>query len=136
MERAGYRVFRLPQGLAMDGLHEFLATVRQLTPEPGSFLGLLNVLIGRRIENSQGVLISQGLTWRSAAALLKRVRWDKDAVRSLGLDPKALPPRDRERFWYAAISQARLTSPEAMEAGNRLSQALEKLGYRVDRTQL
>ena len=94
-------------------------------------VGLLNLLIGRRIETAQREMISTGLTWRALAGWLKKVRWDKDAVRELGLDPKALPPRDREKFWYAAIAQAQVSSERATEAGDRLAETLQALGYVV-----
>jgi hypothetical protein len=61
--------------------------------------------------------------------LLKRMRWDKDAVRELGLDPAALPPRDRQRFWYTAIAQARVDSAEASAAADQLAALVQPLGY-------
>jgi hypothetical protein len=115
----------------MDGLNEFLRFLQEQGRVRGNFLGLLNVLIGRRIQDSHGAVILQGLTWRVLAALLKKVRWDKEAVRELGLDPKQLPARDRERFWYAAISQAHVDSPQAVQEGNRFSEVLAALGYVV-----
>ena len=36
-----------------------------------------------------------------------------DAVKELGFKPKELPPRDRERYWYVAISKAHLDSADA-----------------------
>ena len=91
---------------------------------------MLNVLIGRRIEKADGTVLSVGLTWRQTADWLKKVRWDKDAVRELGLDSATLAPRDRERFWYGAITRARVDSPEAA-AGDRLAATLKKAGYIV-----
>jgi hypothetical protein len=113
----------------MDGVQTLLEEVRQHGLADGNFLGLLHVLIGRRITQADGTLISQGLTWRDLAGRLKLVRWDKDAVRELGLDPADLPPRDRQRFWYAAIAHARVDSPAAAEAGNRLAAKLSNRGY-------
>jgi hypothetical protein len=115
----------------MDGLHEFLETLRRSGSAQGNLLGLLNILIGRRIESSQGKIIAAGLSWRAAAMWLKKVRWDKETVRELGLDPRALPPRDRERFWYQAIAQAGVDSPAAAAAGDRLAETLTGLGYVV-----
>jgi hypothetical protein len=115
----------------MDGFAEFLEVVRREQFAQGNFLGLLNVLIGRRIEDAQGQVIATGLTWRMLAAWLKTARWDKEAVRELGLDPKDLPPRDRERFWYAAISQAQVGSARGTEAGDRLAELLRAAGYVV-----
>lgn len=115
----------------MDGLHEFLEDLRRHGYAQGNLLGLLHVFIGRRIETAQGGLISQGVTWRALAALLKKIRWDKDAVRELGLNPKDLPPRDREKFWYLAIAQAGVDSERAAAAGDRLAEILRAHGYVV-----
>ncbi len=89
----------------------------------------MHVLIGRRISLADGTPISAGLTWREAAALLKRVRWDPETVRELGLNPAELPVRDRERFWYTAIARAGVASADAIAAGNRLVRPLAALGY-------
>jgi hypothetical protein len=97
----------------------------------GNFLGLLHVLIGRRVTRADGTPVSPGLTWRALADLLKSLRWNKDAVRELGLDPADLPPRDRQRFWYTAIAQAHVDSPEAVAAGDRLAALVLPLGYVV-----
>ena len=75
--------------------------------------------------------MSAGVTWRSLAALLKKLRWDKEVVRELGLDPKQLPPRDRERYWYMAIGLARIDSEAAMKAGDLFSEQLQAAGYSV-----
>jgi len=115
----------------MDRLREFLEAVRQHGYARGNFLGLLHVLIGRRIARADGTLVSGGLTWRELAALLKRVRWEPEAVQELGLDPATLPPRDRQRFWYSAISQAGVDSETAARAGDRLARALQAAGYVV-----
>ena len=115
----------------MDGVQSFLDELRQHGLAQSHFLGLLHVLIGRRITRPDGIVVSPGLTWRELAALFKRLRWDKEAVRELGLDPADLPPRDRQRFWYTAIAQAHVDSPAAVEAGNRLAVAVEPLGYIV-----
>jgi hypothetical protein len=42
-----------------------------------------------------------------------------------------LPPRDRQRYWYLAIAQARVDSQEAIQAGNRLALVLREAGYTV-----
>jgi hypothetical protein len=112
-------------------MREFLDDLKQHGHAQGNFLGLLNVLIGRRIEKADGTVLSVGLTWRQTADWLKKVRWDKDAVRELGLDPAALPPRDRERFWYSAIARAHVDSADAAAAGDRLATALKSAGYVV-----
>jgi hypothetical protein len=115
----------------MDRLREFLDAVRQHGLAEGRFLGLLHILIGRRVTLADGTVVSAGLTWRAAAALLKRARWDREAVRELGLNPAALPPRDRERYWYTAIAQAHVDSPPARAAGNQLAAQLQAVGYQV-----
>jgi hypothetical protein len=115
----------------MDVVREFLEDLRQRGYTQGNLLGLFHVLIGRRITRADGTPVSVGLTWRELAALLKRVRWDKDAVRELGLEPRNLPPRDRERYWYGAIVHARVDSPPAREAGDRFAALVQSAGYVV-----
>jgi hypothetical protein len=115
----------------MDGLRELMNDLRRRGLTSGNFLGLLNVLIGRRIESSTGHMLANGLTWRSLAELLKRVRWEKEAVRDLGLEPADLPPKDRQRYWYAAISRAHVDSAEAARAGDRMVEVLRSAGFRV-----
>jgi hypothetical protein len=97
----------------------------------GNFLGLLHVLIGRRVEIADGTIIANGIAWRELAAHLKKIRWDKEAVRELGLEPAQLPPRDRQRYWYAAITLAQVDSEAAIQAGDRLAETMRALGYRV-----
>jgi hypothetical protein len=115
----------------MDRLREFLETVRRQGVARGNLRGLLHVLVGRRIALADGTLVSGGMTWRELAGLLKRLRWDREEVRDLGLDPATLPPRDRQRFWYAAIAQADLAAPAAGEQADRLVEPLQALGYVV-----
>jgi hypothetical protein len=115
----------------MDGLREFLGDLKRHGYARGNFLGLLNVLIGRRIQAPDGAVISTGTPWRVLADWLKRLRWDKQVVRELGIDPATLPPRDRIRYWYLAISQAHVDSPIATEAGDRLAEVLRGAGYTV-----
>ena|SRR5262245_50964505 len=98
----------------------------------GNFLGFLNVMIGRRIAlASDHSVICNGMSWRDLASWLKKVRWDPEAVRELGLDPKDLPPRDRQRFWYAAISHAKVDGAAAQKAGDKFVAVLKSLGYEV-----
>jgi hypothetical protein len=115
----------------MDRLREFLEAVRARGAARGLFLGLLHVLIGRRVTLADGTVVSGGLTWREAATLLRMTRWEPDAVVELGLDPTTLPVRDRQRFWYSAIAQANVGSAAASAAGDRLATALVALGYEV-----
>ena len=96
-----------------------------------NFLGLLNVLIGRRISEKDGTPVSAGLTYRELAGYLKRVRWEPDAADELGIERAGLAPRDRERYWYQAIVQAHVDSPQAAEAGDTLAEQLGAAGYAV-----
>jgi hypothetical protein len=115
----------------MDRLRELLNRIRQHNLAQGNFLGLLHVLIGRRVTLADGTTVSTGQTWRAVAALLKRVHWDREAVREIGLDPADLPPRDRQRFWSQAITRANVQSSAATQAGDRLAVALQGHGYVV-----
>jgi hypothetical protein len=115
----------------MEPLREFLNAVRHHGTARGNFLGLLHILIGRRITRTDGTLLSGGMTWRELSAVLKQMRWDRDSVRELKLDPADLPPRDRERFWYTAIAHAGVASAAAQTAGDRLVAPLKALGYVV-----
>jgi hypothetical protein len=113
----------------MDLLRDFLKALHDKGVAQGNLLGLLHVLIGRRITLEDGTEVSAGLSWRDAAGLLKRTRWDADQVAELGVDPAALPPRDRQRYWFLAISQAGVHSPAAWTAGEKLAKAVKSLGY-------
>jgi hypothetical protein len=115
----------------MDAVATFLEGLNKKGLTRGHLRGLFNVLIGRRIAAEDGTLIASGLTWRELAALLKRLRWDPEQVRELGLEPSALPPRDRQRYWYTAITRARVDSTEAAAAGNRFAEVLRTQGYDV-----
>jgi hypothetical protein len=115
----------------MERLRELLELLRKKGTVRGNFLGLLHVLIGRRITTEDGTVISAGVTWRELAALLKRVRWEPEVVKEVGLDPEDLPARDRQRYWYTAIAQAGVDRPEAVAKGDRLAAALRGLGYTV-----
>jgi hypothetical protein len=115
----------------MDVLREFLDDLKRRGLTQAHFLGFLHVLIGRRIEKADGTLVANGLSWRDLAALLKRVRWDKMAVTEIGLNPADLPPRDRQRYWYMAIVQAKVDSPQAVQAGDLFAEQLRKVGYVV-----
>ncbi len=113
----------------MDRVRQFLGEVKARGVASGNFLGLLNVVMGRRIIDCDGNPVCAGVTWREMATLLKRARWDPDAVIQLGLDPSALPPRDRERYWYAVIAQAGVDTAKATAAGEQLAEQLRAAGY-------
>ena len=115
----------------MDGAREFLETLRKNELVAGRFRAISHVLIGRRITRADGTAVSAGLTWRELSILLKLVRWDREAVREVGLDPAKLPPRDRQRFWYAAITQANVDSADARAEGDRFAAEVEPIGYHI-----
>jgi len=115
----------------MDALSTFLDAQKKKIHSGAHFLGLLNVVIGRRITAKDGTVVAQGVSWRELAGALKRLRWDPELVRDLGLEPNELPPRDRQRFWYTAIARAHVDGPEAAKAGDRFAEVLRKQGYDV-----
>ena len=116
----------------MDALSALFDALKKSGQPQGNFLGFLHVMIGHTINRvSDRVCVTRGMTWRDLAAMLKKVRWDPDAVRELGLEPESLPPRDRQRYWYSAIQQAKVTSPEAIKAGEAFAVVLKDLGYEV-----
>ncbi len=113
----------------MDALREFLDEVNKNQYALGNLLGLLQILIGRRIAKADGSLISSGFTWRDLSALLKKYRWDTGGVGELGLNPDDLPLRDRQRFWYGVIVRAKVDTVEAAQAGDRLAEVLRQHGF-------
>jgi hypothetical protein len=115
----------------MDGIREFLSAARDHGLAATHFRGLLHVAIGRKITRPDGSTVSAGVTWRVLAQELKNLRFDQEFVRQLGLDPGTLAARDRERFWYAAIGQTRVDSPESVIAGEELVPKLKPLGFVV-----
>ena len=68
---------------------------------------------------------------RKLAGAIKKARWDPEIVRELGLDPDDLPVRDRQRFWYTAITRAQIDSRAAHEAGEKFAEVLRQNGYEV-----
>lgn len=118
----------------MDALSTLLEPLKKDTRIQDQFLGLLHVLIGRRITTAEGKLVSSGLSWRELAAKLKKMRWDPDMVTKLGLSPQDLPPRDRQRYWYAAISRAEVDSAAALTSAHEVAKILTDLGYVVSGT--
>ena len=115
----------------MDRLSQFLLEMRKSALVPGQFRGLVHVLIGRRVESKDGTLISSGQTWRTVAALLKKHRFDKMLALELVGDTANLPPRQRERYWYAAICQGEVNSVAARAQGDQLALAAKALGYTI-----
>jgi hypothetical protein len=115
----------------MEGLREFLEKVRQNHLARGHFRAVLHVAIGRKISLTDGTVLSTGVTWRQLSELLRLMRWDKEMVRELGLNPDDLPPRDRQRYWYAAIVAARVDAPDARDLGDAFARLVAPLGFIV-----
>ncbi|MCS6865458.1 MAG: hypothetical protein RMJ56_07960 [Gemmataceae bacterium] len=115
----------------MDGLRELLEAARANGLVTGHFRGLLHIAIGRRVTKTDGTKVSDGMTWRPLAALLKAMRFDPQWGREVGADPNTLSPRDRERYWYAVIAMAGVDSPQAVAEAEKLAEALKPLGYLV-----
>lgn len=115
----------------MDQLIAFLEAVRAGGWAAGKFRGLLWVLVGMPVRLPDGEPISTGLSFRQLATLLRAARWDIEAVREFGLDPAALPPRDREKAWFAAITRAGLATDEAKAEGEQMAKVLRAQGYGV-----
>ena len=115
----------------MDGLREFLEAARQNQLVRGHLRALFHVAIGRKITRVDGTVLSAGVTWRQLAELLRVMRWDKDQVRELGLNPDDLPPRDRQRFWYAAIVAAHVDTLESRALGDAYARLVAPLGFEV-----
>jgi len=115
----------------MDALAELFEKIRNEELSKGLFLGLLHVLIGRTIKAPAGAVLSKGMTFREVATWLKKLRWDPADVKEIGLDPDELPIRDRQRYWFAAICQAQVGSPEAIKAAEKFIAKLKAAGYEV-----
>jgi hypothetical protein len=115
----------------MEGAREFLEQVRQRQLLKGNFRGLLHLLIGRKITRADGTDLSSGLTWRQLAELLRLLRWDKECVREIGLNPDELPYRDRQRYWYSAITMAKIDTPEAATEADSLARRFATLGFKI-----
>jgi hypothetical protein len=115
----------------MDALSMLLEPLKKDTRIQKHFLGLLHVLIGRRISTADGQVISSGLSWRDLAAKLKKLRWDPEAARELDITVEDLPPRDRQRYWYLAISRAQVDSAAALASAHEVANTLRDLGYVV-----
>jgi hypothetical protein len=113
----------------MEGLREFLETVRRHHLAKGHLRALFHVAIGREIKRTDGTVLSKGVTWRELAELLRQIRWDKELVRELGLDPDELAPRDRQRYWYQAIGAAALNALECRELGDAFAQLVHPHGF-------
>lgn len=122
---------RVQEADAVDSLQELLALIAEHKLAQGNLRGLFHTFVGRKISKANGTPVSTGLTWRELSSLLRRVRWDAESVRELGVNLDDLPPRDRERFWYSAITRANIDSEEASQLADKLGEKLKKHGYQV-----
>ena len=115
----------------MDRLVDFLETLCRHQLVRGQFRAILHVVIGRTIRSADGTVVSSGVTWRELAKIFQVIRWDKELVRELGLNPDDLPPRDRQRYWYTAIAHAKVTAAEAKALGDQFAGLVAPIGYAV-----
>ena len=115
-------------GEGMDPLRDFLESVRRHHVAQGNLRGLLHILIGRRSRRKMGRPCRRA-TWRELAAVLKKVRWDRQAAAELGIDLATLPPRDRGDS--GTLSSAVPPSIHPKRAGGRRLIASKKLGYEI-----
>src|SRR5438093_8158792 len=112
----------------MDAVSTLLDALKKSGKTAGHLQGFLHVMIGRTITRTKDQsVVSQGMAWRDLASRLKKLRWDPETVRELGLDPHDLPPRDRQRFWYTAITHAKVDSEAASAAGEKFAAVLRGL---------
>lgn len=121
----------LARSHGMDGIRELLSAAREANLVAGNLRALMHVAIGRKITRPDGAVVSSGVTWRELAAELKNQRFDTEGVREYGADPVALAARERERFWYAAISAAKVDSAEAIAEADRFAPKLKAIGFVV-----
>ncbi|MFO0864458.1 MAG: hypothetical protein U0744_07385 [Gemmataceae bacterium] len=116
----------------MDALVSLLLDLKRRGVGADNMIGLLHIAIGRTVRRIKDqTVLSRGTSWRDLSLLLKKIRWDPDSVASLGIDADSLPPRDRQKFWYAAISRTSIDSTQAREAADQLAVRLRELGYEV-----
>lgn len=115
----------------MDAIRSLLARVRSPGFPTEHFPGLLHVLIGQTLTDQDGSVVSKGITWRECANLLKTARIDPELARTLELDPEDLPPRDREKFWYVALTRFPVGCDKARKCAKALVPWLTKAGLKV-----
>jgi hypothetical protein len=115
----------------MEGTLRLLEVVRDKKLATGALRGLFHIAIGRVVTAADGSVISEGVTWRTLATLLKDAKYDKELVKELGADPDVLAPKDREKMWYHAIGLAKVDSAEARTQADKLAAALRPLGFVV-----
>ncbi len=113
----------------MDGIIELLETIRDNGFAVGRLPGTFHIALARQVESTGGIVVSSGITWRQLASHMKTLKFDKDLVRGIQIDPDVLHPRDRERMWYASISIAGVDTPTAFLQADELAVLLKPHGY-------
>ena len=118
----------------MDELRDFLDTVTEHGLAVDRFRGLLFVLIGQRIQKADGTPVSAGMNWRPLRASLSNIAGIGRRFARLGIDPSELAPRDREKYWYPAISGPTWAHPRREPArGDRPGTCPSGVHHRSDR---
>lgn len=115
----------------MDQIQDVLELIRLKGLAKGRLRGVFHIAIGRTLARPDGDVISNGVTWRMLASILRDLRFDPEIVRELDVDPETLAPRDRFKFWYTAIGFAKVDSPAAFAEAEKLAAALKPLGVIV-----
>jgi len=115
----------------MDGTRTFLEIVLTNGLAEARLRGVFHIAIGRRVTATDGTTLATGSTWRTLAALLKELKYDKEWGRALGADPDVVAPRDREKFWYHVIALAKVDSAKARTEAEELASLLRPLGWIV-----
>jgi hypothetical protein len=115
----------------MHGTQRFLEQVHNHRLASGHLRGVFHIAIGRKVTDPDGNVVSSGVTWRELAVLLKEAKYDRELVRELGADPDTLSPKDREKFWYAAVTLAKVDGPEARQQADALIALLKPHGLIV-----
>ena len=113
----------------MDGPRPVLEVVRDRKLAIGRLRGFFHLLIGRTLSRDDGTVLSTGVSWRELSHWLKLLKFDRELVRELDADPDTLSPKDREKFWYAAIAMAKVDSPRARLEADELAGLLVPLGF-------
>ncbi len=115
----------------MEGIREFLTAVHNAGLARDYLRAIMHIAIGRKITRTDGTVLSGGVTWRTLAGLLRVLKYDPKWAERFVQDRTVFAIRDRDRFWYAAIAQARVDSPEAIREAEQILPALRNLGFVV-----
>lgn len=115
----------------MDDVATLLEWIRARDAARGRLRGFFHLLVGHTLKHGDK-MISAGMNWRDLSKMLKLFKFDRELVRELGLDPDALPPKDREKYWYLAIAAAEISGDRARAEALELAAELAKIGIAVD----